>query len=238
MLDLHSHILPGLDDGPETTSEALLMAKLASDDGIRGMVVTPHIMRGVYTNNRDTILSALEAFQRRIRREGIDLDLLPGSEVFLDHETLDLFARGDLVTINDKGRFLLLEFGFQTIPSCTEDVLFHLMIKGVVPILAHPERNRSIIENPEILADFVDRGVLVQLNAGSLLGSFGPEVKKTAELLLLHGLAHVVATDCHSAENRRPLLRRVRNKIADLAGEETAQALLEINPARIIDGKD
>jgi protein-tyrosine phosphatase len=178
MIDVHSHILPGLDDGAESMEEALEMARLAVADGIRVMVATPHLFKRKIVeldaiNEKRVILEHIDTYRDRLAVEGIALEILPGCEVPLTIEALSLLAEDRGLTVNDGKRYILLELPHFSIPPYLEDICFRLQCQGITPIITHPEKHPSIQESPDRLGRLIDQGCLAQLTAGSLTGGFG-----------------------------------------------------------------
>ena len=236
MIDLHIHILPRLDDGPADLGETLEMCRTCVEDGIRTLVATPHMIREVYDNRRDDILEAVASLNRSLQEQGLPLDVKPGADVRLDYDLIDRLDRGELVTINDDNRFLLLEFPDTLHRQETTRVVSSLKKRGITPILSHPERNPYFQENPEALYDLVYSDVLLQITARSLLGRFGSDVQRFTERLLDHRLVQLIASDAHAPDLRRPGLRAAAQRAGKLIGEEEAHRLVEENPASILQG--
>jgi len=234
MIDLHAHILPGLDDGASSIEEALAMAGAFLQQGTATVAATPHFVLGSLEPSPQEVREKTGDINRLMAGSGFRL--LPGMEVQVDPQVPDLLAAGRLLTLNG-GRYLLLELPFLSIPDCTREVIFQLGLGGATALIAHPERNRDITSRPQLAGDLVQAGALLQVNGGSLLGHFGPEVKKAALTLLLAGQVHVVAGDAHrAAGGRSPCLARARTVLVEAIGSEGADLLLETNPAAIISG--
>jgi protein-tyrosine phosphatase len=231
MIDLHSHILFEADDGAASLEVSLEMCRIACADGIKKMVATPHYIVG--ERNEEHILSKVNRLNGLLKDEGIDLEILPGNEIFIDHQTEKDVALGKCLSLN-ASKYLLIELPMRDVPKYTYDVFYALQLKGYVPILAHPERNYRIMENPEIIYELVTNGCLMQVNAMSLTGLFGKEPKRTAELLLKHRQVHFVATDAHTASKRRPVLSEAMKRVWELTDKETAEALVLSNPELVI----
>jgi protein-tyrosine phosphatase len=236
MIDLHIHLLPGLDDGPSSLDETLEMCRLCSEDGVHTLVATPHIIREVYENRRAEILEALEALNRALPVLGLSLQILPGADIRLDYDLIERMDRGELLTINDGNRFLLLEFPDALHAQDYTRVIAALKKRGITTILSHPERNLYFQEYPEALYDLVYSDVLLQITAQSLLGGFGPEIRKFSERLLEHRLIHILASDAHAPLGRSPGLRDAVRRAAECIGEDEARNLVEGNPASILQG--
>ena len=237
MIDLHTHILHGLDDGPSSMEESVEMALTACRDGTRVMVATPHNRDVVH---RSSVLAA-RALAARLNREltarSVPLKALFGMENHLEMDTPEQVDRGAALPIEGT-RFILIELPFEIYPFHTEDTLMKLLEMGLRPILAHPERNLPIQRNIDLLAGLVSREVLVQITAGSLAGYFGETVREVSSELLRRGLAHVIASDGHAARgDRAPLLSPGVEAAAMLVGERAARRMAEDTPRAIVEDR-
>jgi len=206
MIDIHCHILPGIDDGPLSVAESLAMVDLAVADGVSTIVATPHTFNGVYMTPPEAIASGVDALNGILTDENIRARVCPGAEV----HTCNAFGRkiidGLAGTINHSGKYVLVEFPFQTINPGTSEELFRLKHKGITPIIAHPERNILFQRDTDLLHDMVGMGCLVQITAMSITGELGEEAMGCASTLLQRHLAHVIASDAHSTWGRPPIL--------------------------------
>lgn len=233
MIDLHSHILPGLDDGAATLDDALGIAEAAVADGIRVVAATPHVRAADYPTSAEQMERQLDALQRELREAAVPLKLLPGGEIALDR--LPELGDEELRRFGLAGnpRYLLLEAPYFGWPLGIEDTLFQLRLRGFTTVLAHPERNGEVQASPERLAPLVERGTLVQLTAASLDGRLGPGPQKTGLRLLELGLAHLLASDAHA-----PTLRQIGMAAAvrEIGDDELARWLTEDVPAAIVAG--
>lgn len=200
MIDFHCHILPGIDDGAKDWAESLATAQYLSQQGVTGVVATPHYMEGFFTPSAAIVLPLVGELQERINQAGITLQIYPGCEAQLTPDLPELVQQGQVLTINNQGKYLLVELPFYEIPRYTEDILFRLRLAGVTPILAHPERNEELARDIDQVAKLVNQGCLIQLNLGSLHGMFGSTAEKAARKLLKRGLVHVVGSDMHGME--------------------------------------
>ncbi|OPZ72745.1 MAG: Tyrosine-protein phosphatase YwqE [Firmicutes bacterium ADurb.Bin456] len=236
MIDIHTHILPGLDDGPDSLEEALEMARRAVAGGARIMVATPHVVAGLYPNSREAVLAALGEFRRVLEENSIPLTVLPGAECRLEPDLDERLARGELLTINDGGRYLLVELPPMLVPEYTAQVCYQLRLRGVTPIIAHPERNAGLVREPGLLYDLISRGALSQITAGSLTGHLGSAAAAAAKKFLGLGYVQFIASDAHSCTGRGPLLAEAAGAAARLLGAEQGQSLVSGNPLRAIQG--
>lgn len=235
MLDLHCHILPGLDDGARNLDEAVQMARIAEKQSVSGIVATPHFLEGSSPPSAESVLQACASLRDALHCAGVSVDIYPGMEVYICPQLDVLVRTGEVLTINNQGRHLLLELPFDSIPSYCEQVLFALLMDSITPILAHPERYDNL--TVEMLAHWVERGLLVQANSGSFSGFFGPRAQKKAERLLLGNMVHVVASDGHSAGQRAPVLTKAQLRVAALMGAETVRDLFFLNPQKVVRGE-
>ncbi len=231
MIDLHTHVLPGVDDGAADLAEALDMLAIAQADGIVCVAATPHYHESIARLSAAEIRQRVQELAAAAAERGLAVELVPGAEV---HITPALARELDDVATLNGSRYLLLELPFHYYPPFVEQVIFELQVRGVVPLLAHCERIAHFQEHPEALAALVERGCLVQLTGGSLLGHFGTRAQSAAELMLRAGLAHVLSSDAHWVTSRPPMLAAARDRAAEIAGFEVAQELVEGVPRRIL----
>ncbi len=229
MIDLHCHILPGVDDGPTQWDEAMRMARMAAADGIRTIIATPHVVDPVGAAN--VIRLKVEELNRRLAAEVIDLEVLPGAEVSPLHPPEALTG----LTLNGTA-YVLVEFPHSHLPRDAFAVLSRLASGGLRPVVAHPERNPSVIRNPALLFELVEAGALCQVTAASLSGGMGAEARACARYLLKKGVVHFLASDAHSAHHRPPNLTTGLRAAAKLIGKDAAQRLVSANPQAVVSG--
>ena len=236
MIDLHCHLLPGVDDGSRTMEDALELARAAVANGIHTSVLTPHIYPGVFDNQRSSLLPVFAEYRQALWEAGIPLDVRLGGEVHLHPDVFDIFARGELPMIgglNGK-KMMLLELPDGAIPHGSDVACRMFADQGVHWLIAHPERNKAVMRNPDIIKPFVDMGCMLQLTAASVVGAFGRSAGQTAHTLLTRGLAHVVASDAHNLAHRPPRMGEARRYLSQHFGMGIAYRLTEENPARIL----
>lgn len=224
MIDLHNHLLPGIDDGPSTMADAVEMARVAVREGITTMVCTPHISHARYDVRPRDVVLAVESMRTELEHREVPLTLLPGAEFTLEAVVRCTDEELRMVSLGGGGRWLLVELPFKGWPLDLHDVLDALEMRGFGVVLAHPERNESVQSSPDRMRDLVGRGALVQVTAWSLMGENGPRAKRAAEDLLRNGFAHFIASDAHSASRRPPGL---------LQGVAAAAAALGVNPGAL-----
>ncbi len=233
MVDLHCHILPGIDDGPKTWELTAGMCRMAALDGITHIVATPHC-NDEYPYDRDRYTEMLG--QLHDTGEG-KLTFSLGCDFHFSYENVqDALEHPRRYTIG-ASQYLLVEFSDFGIPPSVKKNLLAISSCGMVPIITHPERNRPLLNRPEMVLEFVEQGCLVQVTANSLTGYWGSRSKNMAEWLLKRRAVHVIASDAHDPVHRKPLLSEARKVITKLAGAGVAESLFVTTPAAIVDGK-
>jgi len=259
MIDLHNHILCGQDDGAESLEESVEMCRIGYHDGIRTIVATPHILPGIYENDRCTILSQVAELNNALKKLSVqrsafrvknlgsmtqlpddlitELRILAGADVHFSADLLERLEKKEVVTVNDQGRYLMVEFDFQGIPYRAEEALFQLMSSGIIPIISHPERNMEIGRKPQRYYEMIRMGCLGQVTAMSLTGEFGPGIKGNAEKLLTKRLIHIIASDAHSPERRPPILSAGVKAAEKIVGKEEARKMVTEYPKAVIEGR-
>lgn len=235
MVDLHSHILYGVDDGAATLDDAIEMAGQAAADGTEVMVATPHRFDGIHDNHPVEMLrERLAEIQTAV---GDSIRLVLGCELHFTHAVVEqLVETGEAWGING-GPYVLLEFPPFTIPHGCEHAIYHLTSHGFRPLIAHPERNRMVQEKPEHFYNLAELGLYGQLDSASLFGKFGKEALATAKTLLRSNLVHAISSDTHSPRHRRPGLSAAYGVARGLVGEEAARALVDDNPRAVVEGQ-
>lgn len=236
MIDLHAHVLPAMDDGPSGVEQALSMARVARADGIVSLVATPHVIKGTYDNDRETILRAVDDLNGELHRQGIELKVHPGAEYMLNPDLPQWLSEGRALTINDGGKYLLVEFPPSGIPPYSQRTLYEIALQGVIPVIAHPERNADFVSRPDLLAPFLERGAICQVTAGSLTGFFGRQSRRVGWYFLKRGMCHLIGSDAHSEAHRAPLLSGAARAAAKALGSHFSELQTCGNPGRILKG--
>ena len=225
MIDLHCHILPGIDDGSRSLDMSLEMARMAVDDGITLIACTPHIYPGLYMNDTAGITAARDRLQREFDERGIPLKLTTGADVHLVPGLVDGLRAGTVPTLHGT-RYLLLEPSHHVAPPHFQDSVFRLVAEGYVPVITHPERLTWIEDHYAVFGDLVKQGAWMQLTAASLTGVFGARAKYWSERFLDDGLTHILATDAHSNGRRSPVMSKAREIAERMLGREEAELLV------------
>jgi protein-tyrosine phosphatase len=234
-IDLHTHILPGLDDGAQDLSQAVEMARAAQADGVGVLVATPHNLDWPADGRRPAISAGTEALNAALVAAGVAVRVLPGVEAAIAPDICQQVERGRAFGLAGT-RYILVELPAEGYPLYTDQVVFELQVMGMAVILAHPERNSGIAHKPEILEGLVGRGALAQVTAASLTGAFGVAVQRTAQELLRRGLLHLIASDAHGLGHRTPILSRAVD-VAGILGRERALEMVSDRPRAILCGE-
>lgn len=237
MIDLHCHMLPGIDDGAPDLDTALAMARIAVDDGIRVTACTPHIYAGLYENTGPGIKRAVEEFRAHLEEAGIPLQITYGADTHLAPDLVSGLRNRQIPSLHNS-RYFLLEPPHHVAPPRLQESVFGLVTVGYIPVITHPERLTWIEEHYEWFRELVHCGAWMQLTAGSLTGRFGSAAQYWGERLLDEGLTHILATDAHGVSNRPPLLAEGREAAEYWVGAEESWHLVETRPQGIVDNRD
>lgn len=238
MIDIHTHILPGLDDGSDSMEESLEMAYLAVRGGTQAVAATPHCnIRGHYENYGDSedCKRAFLKFRKALEEEKLPLKVVRGMEIYGVGDIRKLIRERKLVSLNHTGNYLV-EFPFDMHPDEIADGLYMVFEAGGIPVLAHPERYYCVQDTPNLVYEWMREGILTQINMGSFLGEFGRREERTAVTLLEHGLITCLASDCHGTRWRSPDMRDARSYIRSRAFSGAADMLFYDNPRSILTG--
>ncbi|MDQ0390668.1 tyrosine-protein phosphatase [Labrys monachus] len=233
MFDVHSHILPGIDDGSPDLSVSLAMARLAVAGGVTVQACTPHILPGVYNNRGEAIRAAVAALQAEFDREEIGLRLVPGADVHLMPGLVEGLQSGRVLSLADS-RYVLVEPPDRVPPARLADQFFGLMLEGYHPILTHPERLGWVSSHYALIEHLAQAGVWMQVTASSLTGGFGRRAQYWAERMMDEGKVHLIASDAHDARRRPPDLLQGREAAAKRVGDGEATHMVVTRPLCIL----
>jgi len=234
MIDIHCHVLPFVDyDGPQTLEDSLEMLECARREGINVIVATPHVVTADLPTKMEEVKDALLVLRENARNRNVGIELRLGAEVYIGPDLYE-FVKFNPVLLEGPERCVLVEFPMYDIPPHAQPQLVSLASEGITPVLAHPERNLKVIRDPDVLYPLSRAGVLFQINSGSLLGSFGKEVRRTANSLVSSGLCHFVASDAHNSGSRGFSAREARAAIEKIAGAAQARTIFEDNPNKLL----
>jgi len=239
MIDLHCHILPGLDDGAETIEEAMEMARVAERDGIKTIVATPHFFRGdVSSGDLGSIEEKRRALNEVLQENEIHVEVKSGAEVHISHNLLDAVRNSRASLVLNGSSYMFIEFPRDHIFSGIKNLFFDLMSEGIIPIIAHPERNSVFRQNPGLLYDLVGVGAFAQANSGSFTGLYGSKTAEAVDRFLEWNLIHFIASDGHNPRSFPPLLSLAVERAESVVGKERALALVNNNPQAVLEDKE
>lgn len=232
MIEMHTHILPGFDDGARSKEESLEMVLQASEQGIKHIVATPHHGNGVYEAPRELVLQQVDEMNEFIGRHELQVTIHPGQEIRVNAGLIDEWENNELLTVANS-KYILLELPHNHVPNYLISLLFEFTIRGLVPVIAHPERNKEIGERPELLEEWISQGALCQLTAHSLIGQFGRKVQRLSVQLLKRKMIHFVSSDAHNCDVRSFALREAYRFTERIVGRGGMNRLKE-NSRRLL----
>jgi protein-tyrosine phosphatase len=235
MVDIHSHVLSEIDDGARSLEESLEMCRASASDGVSVIVATPHAHDGVHKTHDPALLR--QKIDELNARLGGNPRIEIGCELRFNHDLVSQICSRKSAPTLAGGPYALIEFPHAVVPPYSERPLFDLLNNEIRPIIAHPERNLMLINEPERFYELIEMGALGQADTGSFTGQFGKKVQRAARVMLEHGLLHIVASDCHNTRNRLPGLSKAVAEIAELIGSDYARAMAEDNPAAVVRGE-
>ncbi|WP_169087667.1 tyrosine-protein phosphatase [Paenibacillus sp. PL91] len=232
MIDIHTHILPGLDDGAASFDDTLNMARAAVSEGITTIIATPHHANGTYTNTADVVAVHTSSINDQLLAAGVPVTIRAGQEIRVHDDLLDAWNRKELLSLAGSS-FVLIEMPSSRIPKSMIELVHELNILNLKPIIAHPERNAEVVKHPERLAELIEAGAFAQVTSHSLLGGFGKRIEQSSWSLLKAGLIHIVSSDAHHIERRGFRLREAYDAIERRMGEQWV-SYLQMNAQSVI----
>ncbi|MFT8872029.1 MAG: CpsB/CapC family capsule biosynthesis tyrosine phosphatase [Sporolactobacillus sp.] len=236
MIDIHCHILAGIDDGAADDGVSLAMARQAVSEGITQIVATPHHRNRSWDNPKPRVLEKVAVLNAYLQQEDVDLSILPGQEVRIFGEMSDIKEMNELLTVNDRGKYILVEFPTHQVPHYARRLFYDLQVSGTIPIIVHPERNDVLSQHPEMLYEFVNNGVLSQITAASLAGVEGKKLQKLCFQLIENNLTHFIASDAHNV-TRRPFYMKKAFAVLENKFGRVQKSIFADNAAQMIDGQ-
>ena len=237
MIDIHCHILPNVDDGSSSIEESIAMARYALSDGIHTVVATPHALGGTFPNPPQKIKAACKKLAQHFQSENIPLSVYPGAEVHLCPDMAKRIMDGEAQFLCESRRYIMVEFPFQSGLHHFKAEIHHLCVNGILPVIAHPERNQTIFREKNILYELINMGCMVQLNSTSITGGFGEKILACAHELIRLRLAHIIASDAHAIYHRPPELSHAVKIAEDILGnKKDAMKMVDERPEKILNG--
>ena len=238
MIDLHAHILPGLDDGPAEMSESIQMCRMAYKDGVRSIVATPHMNDGMYNITASQMREKASQITDALAQDGVTMNILPGGDISLTPETLGKLQSGEISTVAENGVYVMLELPNDVVPVKLHETIFEIQSAGYIPIISHIERYSSVQTNISNMEKMVEWGVVTQLTAASIIGEFGKAAKECSMELIKCRLGHVVASDMHGVKKRPPgQMLRARRLIETILSGSEVEMMFDVWPEAIIKGE-
>lgn len=237
MVDLHCHLLPGIDDGSKSMEVSLRLAREATANGVTHALLTPHHMNGHYVNHKLDVIRQTKEFQEQLKRHDIPLMVFPGQEVRINGNLLKALDQDDILFADTGNRYLMLEFPDDDVPHYTNQMIFDLQQRGIVPVIVHPERNTKMMAQPDLIYQLLEKGCLSQITASSYVGTFGKKVETFSRQLIEAGQGYVFASDAHDLPGRKYEMREAFDKLRHEFGSGLAEQYRQ-NARSIINGEN
>ena len=237
MVDLHCHLLPGVDDGSKSMELSLRLAREATENGVTHALLTPHHMNGRYVNHKQDVIRKTNEFQKQINAHNIPLTVFPGQEVRINGQLLEALDIDDILFADTAGKYMMLEFPDDDVPHYTSQMIFDLQQRGIIPVIVHPERNTRIMADPDLIYQLLRIGCLSQITASSYVGTFGKKVENFSRQLIEAGQGYVFASDAHDLPGRKYEMNEAFKKLQHEFGEKIAEQYQQ-NAKSIINGEN
>lgn len=235
MIDIHSHIIPGVDDGSRSIEETMNLLKEAEKAGVKKIVFTPHYYKEMYEVSSKINSTMLEKIKECIELQNINVEVFLGNEIFILRDVMELIKENTVSSINS-GKYVLIELPMQRKPDNLDNIILDIISKGYLPIIAHPERYIYVQKNPNMLIDYINKGVLFQSNIASFVGYYGSGALKTVKKLLKNNMVHFLASDVHYENTIYKSFDKIKKEILENISIEKFNELTEENPQKVLDG--
>ena len=236
MIDVHSHILPNIDDGSRSIDETFNLIKEAKEAGFEGIICTSHYMENYYETDRPEREVWINAIHENLKNKNIEMNLYLGNEIYMSDNIIKLLEDGKATTMNDTS-YVLFELPLNVEPMNLYDMVYEMQQYKIVPILAHPERYSFVQTDPELIYDLIDKGVLMQSNYGSIVGQYGKKAQMIVQKFLENNMIHMLGTDAHRQNTIYPKIPEILVELKSLIGEEKLNELTTVNPELVINNK-
>ena len=237
MIDIHTHLIPNVDDGAASLEETIELAHAAVKEGIKHLVLTPHHNRYWVTNEKDKVIQLTKKIKHAIKEENIPLTVSSGQEIRMNEEFLDELFAGNYLSLDKSGKYYLVEFSWREIPPFANTYLQTMVDCGITPIIAHPERQRPFLDNPDLLRELIGMGCIAQVTATSVIGGYSKEIKEAAHQMITDKLIHVIASDVHNLDERPYNLVKASDVLEREFGLNCKEFLFN-NAKKIIHGEE
>lgn len=236
MVDLHCHLLPGIDDGSKSMAISLRLVREATENGVTHALLTPHHMNGRYVNHKRDVIRRTKEFQEQLNAHHIPLTVFPGQEVRINGQLLEALDKDDILFADTGNKYLMLEFPDDDVPHYTNQMIFDLQRRGIIPVIVHPERNTMIMKKPELIYQLLEKGCLSQITASSYVGTFGKKVENFTRQLIEAGQGYVFASDAHDLPGRKYEMCQAFKKMSHEFGQSESNQW-QANARSIINGE-
>jgi protein-tyrosine phosphatase len=236
MIDIHCHILPGIDDGARTLKDSIEMARSAVDQGIHTIVATPHHRNNQFVNYREDILKRIDELNCELKKMHIPVDILPGQETRIYGHLAEGLMSGEILPVNLDTPYILVELPTATVPKYTNKLLYDLQLDGYTPVIVHPERNSELLSKPDKLYELVKGGVLTQVTAASLVGKFGKKIRNFSHNIIQSNLTHFIASDAHNVHSRGFVMQEALQEVEEFYGTDLVYSYQE-NAVKLVAGE-
>lgn len=236
MIDIHAHILPNIDDGARNVEETLHLIQEAQQVGFQAIVATSHYMEGYYETNVPEREMWIKAIYQKLQEEHFNMQLYLGNEIYLSENIMSLLKEGKASTINDTS-YVLFEMPLNIEPLNLYHVIYEMMQDKLIPILAHPERYTFVQQDPELIYDLIQRGVMMQANYASIDGYYGKKAQMIVKKLLVNNMVHLLGSDVHRANTIYPKIPKILVKLKQILGQQKVEQLTTTNPKLILQNK-
>ncbi|MGF3114736.1 tyrosine-protein phosphatase [Facklamia sp. P13055] len=227
IVDLHSHLIPGVDDGAQTLEDSIYLAKMGQEEGVQHIVLTPHHRNGQFINHKEDVIKFTDKLSADYERAGLQVKVYPGQEIRLTKQFMEDYYNGDLLSLDGSDKYYLIEFPTAKVPEFAPKMLLQLIDMGITPLIAHPERNHQLAENYEDLYDLIQMGCLSQITSSSYVGLYGEKFQKTAREMIELNLAHVIASDVHHVDFRPFNMKAAFNQLEQDFGQAKVDYFLQ-----------
>lgn len=236
MIDVHSHIVFEVDDGSKSIEQSIEILQEASKVGFEKVIVTPHYIEGYYEMDKKEIFARIATIKEKLKNIGCDIEILQGNEIYITNNINELLENEQVTALNDK-KYVLFELPLNAEAMNLNKVVYQILEKGRIPILAHPERYSFVQKDPNVLLGLIEDGVLIQSNYGSIIGQYGRQAKETLKKMLKHNMLHLLGSDVHRPNTIYPKIEEAIEEIKKIVDEETLENITLNYPQAVIEGK-
>lgn len=237
MIDIHSHIIPNVDDGARSVEETFNILKEAQGAGFTDVILTSHFLLNYYETNAQELIFWKEKLQEVLKKQGTKINLHSGMEIYITNQMEELLENKKILTLANSG-YMLIELPLATNVKYFDYVVYYLEAKGIKPIIAHPERYKCVQKDPDIVEEYIEKGCLIQCNYGSIVNLYGREAEKTIKTLLKKNQVHFLGSDVHRENGTYLIIPDAIKKIRKIIGENKINELTTINPKKILQNEE